>query len=192
MMEATLEQKKKKKLDYSGIIGWGKDELKKNEDGYLKRKEQIINEMADKLSKIEGIERQKISMILCKELKGIVGATWIREKLPPEYKTEYRSKNASKRKSSNTSVAKQAQIPETEDLEIWETDSWDVDAFDIKDLDHYSIVYCRKIIKNLDEKNDYFEGRIKYWDDRFTTELTAKDKEIEKLKAEIAQLRGVK
>lgn len=111
-MMAEQTTKKRKVIDYSKIIEWGKAEIEKTRV----RKTQIINEMADKLAKVDGIELQKISTIISNELRdqGIT-PKWVRTILPPEYKMAARSRNISTGICGINS-AKYTQLPETEQL----------------------------------------------------------------------------
>lgn len=91
---------------YRRAVEHAKQELLANEARYSERKFEIVNKLADEMSKMKHIERQSICNRIVNELKGIVGKSWISEHLPPEYKVESQRKNAEKRKSGSTNGAK--------------------------------------------------------------------------------------
>lgn len=78
---------------------------------------------------------------------------------------------------------------EPEQPEIYQINPED---YIIDDLPKYPRDLLEKIIIHLDEENSYLQGRIKYWDDRFTTELTAATNKVEQLEAKLKKVGGGK
>jgi hypothetical protein len=83
-------------------------------------------------------------------------------------------------------------IQESEDVWV-QADNWSVDKFNIDDLDHYPLKYCRKIIREIDEKRTEALRRIGYWgtvNDKLRRENKERETLITELRKENADLKA--
>lgn len=132
-MTTVLEKKRKPKVvqadpdkKLSEIIEWAKSQLKTNDEKHATKKYEIINEAATRLEKV-GIEQQKISTIISKELKGFVTADYVTQVLPPEYKNQKNSKSGKvgNKKRRDISAKETKEIPNLRPVtEIENTANW--------------------------------------------------------------------
>ena len=140
---------------------WARKELETNQNIFFKKKSQVINELADRLARA-GVQPQKISTLIIKQLKGYVTQPYVSTVLPPEYKQEYRSKNGKKRKSSINSYAKRTEtIPPTESQEdkiIWQIKP---EEYRIKEVEQYDKSYLIGVVKFLDKENRHQQPQPK-------------------------------
>jgi hypothetical protein len=139
--------------------------LQNNENRYYKKKSEIINQLADKLSQIPGIELHKISAIITQELEGIVSPRYIREALPPEYKNENQSNRVKGRdKSGGANPCRNEFEPEKEsDAGFAEPNTA---KFRLKpEFGYYHIEPKEYLIEDLSQyTTDLKDGIIKYLD----------------------------
>jgi hypothetical protein len=219
MSDQALQEdpkKKKKKLDYAEIIEDAKRELAECEKTYTndvkeaeekreKRKSEIVNDLADQLSKIPGIEQHKISIIIKQELKGLVSESYINDVLPPEYKNENQSNRAKGKSKGNGDNDEESgngnaagsegneTLPGTEELtedekrvEKW--GKWHIkpSEYSPDDLHKYTHDLLESIIRHKEREEIELLERITNYEGRLNT---SKEK-IAELKKEIAELKG--
>lgn len=143
MSEQELVQKKKRartvleEIPNSDLFDKARaelDDLKKKSQWINVQKKKIILELADKLENERGIKKRTISALIAGELKGHVGAQWIRSCLGEESKRRPRGK-----------LVRSHTPNEREDTDmIWQIRP---ENYKISDVDAYDVMLCRDIIK---------------------------------------------
>jgi flagellin-specific chaperone FliS len=146
------------------LFKWAEKELDSAEVLYLKKKQQIITELALKLEKEAKMEPGKISSEISRRLVGRISAEWVRKTLSEKYKSQVhveKGKKGNETKLSGINTAKvgpkiavvdlREENPPVriDDSEIYECDNWPVENFIMRDARHYTKKYLQKAYNHI-------------------------------------------
>jgi hypothetical protein len=121
IMAQVVEAKLRKRSKSDKHFEWAKSELDANENGYEKKKLDVICELAPRLEEEGEIETNKISTEIAKRLRKYVTQRYVNKVLDKRYKDEIHAEIAKSRRTSSAKTKRAALTADVSEANIIST-----------------------------------------------------------------------